>query len=507
MSDPGLAFRSTAAVERRVDAIQAAFEARGLEPAEAIDQPTHLAEEQWVPQNGARVVAKAWTDPAFRQRLLANGRDAVAELGLAMPKHHRHLVVLENTPTVQNVICCTLCSCTAFTIIGLPPDWYKDLEYRARVVRQSRTVLKEMGLDLPPEVEIRVWDTTADTRYMVLPVQPPHTDGLAGGAARGDRHQGRDDRRRAPLGDRPWTACTTSAASRASAAVRYAPTRRRSTQPWEKRVNALYSLAVRLGIFNMDEYRHAIERMEPRHYLIGELLRALADEPRDAVRREGHRHAGGARAARAGRISRSRCRARRAAPNVAARERFKPGDRVRVRDDYVPGHVRMPGYIRGKTGVVVSESPAYPFPDAHAHGVAGGGRAHLRRALPQPRTSGRTRPTPRSCTSACSRATCSGWSEAAAARRLALARTTDPIRAPDEKEFDGLVLAVRAERLAVGTDHPRVGDVLVPVPRVPLPAAARRRQHGRRRRAAGRADRRCVAERDDRRLHDARARD
>jgi nitrile hydratase len=94
-----------------------------------------------------------------------------------MPRHHRHLVVLENTPTVQNVICCTLCSCTAFTIVGLPPDWYKDLEYRARIVRQSRTVLREMGLDLPPEVEIRVWDTTADTRYMVLPVQPERTIG------------------------------------------------------------------------------------------------------------------------------------------------------------------------------------------------------------------------------------------------------------------------------------------------------------------------------------------
>jgi nitrile hydratase subunit alpha len=123
------------------------------------------------------VVAKAWADPGFRQRLLANGRAAVTELGLPMPPHHRHLVVLENTPTVQNVICCTLCSCTAFTIIGLPPDWYKDLEYRARIVRESRTVLKEMGLDLPPEVEIRVWDTTADTRYMVLPEQPPHTIG------------------------------------------------------------------------------------------------------------------------------------------------------------------------------------------------------------------------------------------------------------------------------------------------------------------------------------------
>ena len=103
--------------------------------------------------------------------------EAIEELGLTLPKHHRHLVVLENTATVQNVICCTQCSCTAFTLIGLPPHWYKDLEYRARVVRESRTVLKEMGLVLGPDVEIRVWDTTADTRYMVLPERPAHTAG------------------------------------------------------------------------------------------------------------------------------------------------------------------------------------------------------------------------------------------------------------------------------------------------------------------------------------------
>jgi nitrile hydratase len=166
-----------APIERRVDAVQALMRARGM-PADAfVDEFEHLAEEQWVPANGARVVARAWTDPAFRARLLADGRSAVAELGIAMPAHHRHLVVLENTPTVHNLICCTLCSCTAFTVIGLPPDWYKDLEYRARVVREARTVLREMGLDLPPEVEIRVWDTTADTRYMVLPMQPPHSVG------------------------------------------------------------------------------------------------------------------------------------------------------------------------------------------------------------------------------------------------------------------------------------------------------------------------------------------
>jgi nitrile hydratase len=168
---------SVASVEQRVDAIQQALDAHGLDTAAAVEELGHLAEEQWVPRNGARVVARAWTDPEFRKCLLANGRDAVIEMGFSMPKHHRHLVVLENTPRLQNVICCTLCSCTAFTLIGIPPDWYKDLEYRARVVRQSRTVLKEMGLDLPPDVEVRVWDTTADTRYMVMPVQPPETIG------------------------------------------------------------------------------------------------------------------------------------------------------------------------------------------------------------------------------------------------------------------------------------------------------------------------------------------
>ena len=177
MSERDLVIQPTASVEERVDALQAALKERGLKVDEAVEELGRLAQEQWVPQNGARVVAKAWVDPAFRTRLLADGRAAVAELGFSMPKHHRQLVVLENTARVHNVICCTQCSCTAFTLIGLPPDWYKDFEYRARVVRESRTVLKEMGLDLAPEIEIRVWDTTADTRYLVLPEQPPETVG------------------------------------------------------------------------------------------------------------------------------------------------------------------------------------------------------------------------------------------------------------------------------------------------------------------------------------------
>src|SRR5215831_4983651 len=140
-------------------------------------------------------------------------------------------------------------------------------------------------------------------------------------------------------------------------------------EPWEKRVNALYSLAVKAGIFNMDEYRHAIERMEPRHYLSASYyersltsLATLCVEKGIVSADELERRAGGAFPLALKSAS--------GRGNVAGRERFAPGDRVRVRDDHVPGHARMPGYIRGKRGVVVGVSPTYPFPDAHAHGVA-----------------------------------------------------------------------------------------------------------------------------------------
>ena len=169
---------AVASIEQRLDSIQTVLEQHGMEPEKFIDSFHDLANEHWVPENGARLVARAWSDPGFKQRLLDNGTAAIQEMGLSMPPHHRHFVVLENTADIHNVICCTLCSCTAFTIIGLPPDWYKDLEYRARVVRESRTVLKEMGLDLPAHMQIRVWDTTADTRYMVLPERPAGTENL-----------------------------------------------------------------------------------------------------------------------------------------------------------------------------------------------------------------------------------------------------------------------------------------------------------------------------------------
>ena len=150
--------------------------------------------------------------------------------------------------------------------------------------------------------------------------------------------------------------------------VRYSPNATAFHAPWEVRVNSLYAFAVRLGIFNMDEYRHAIERMDPRHYLTASYyersltsLATLCVEKGIVTKEELERRAAGLFPL-AGQSAPGRT-------NAPTRERFAPGDRVRVKLDYVPGHIRMPAYIRGKTGVVVSESPAYPFPDAHAHGV------------------------------------------------------------------------------------------------------------------------------------------
>ncbi|PCH49498.1 MAG: nitrile hydratase subunit alpha [Cellvibrionales bacterium] len=159
----------------RARALETALSEKNLVPKNYVEKIRRIAEFEWSPKNGARVVARAWVDPSFRERLQTDATAACAELGFEGPQGE-YIVALEDTPVLHNVIVCTLCSCTAWPVLGLPPDWYKSFEYRARVVRESRTVLREMGLDLPKEIEIRVWDTTAETRYMVLPCQPKETD-------------------------------------------------------------------------------------------------------------------------------------------------------------------------------------------------------------------------------------------------------------------------------------------------------------------------------------------
>jgi len=142
--------------------------------AEIAEQITRMDERS--PALGAAVVARAWTDPAFKERLLADGSQACTEMGVAVEA--MKLIVVENTPEVHNVVVCTLCSCYPRNLLGLPPDWYKQREYRSRTVREPRAVLSEFGLEVPTDVTVQVHDSTADMRYLVLPMRPDGTDGM-----------------------------------------------------------------------------------------------------------------------------------------------------------------------------------------------------------------------------------------------------------------------------------------------------------------------------------------
>jgi nitrile hydratase subunit alpha len=168
--------QAPAPIAARAAAVKQALVDKGLLTPSAINQIVHLAEEEWKPQNGARVVARAWIDSDFKARLLDNGTVACAELGYEGPQGE-YIVAIEDTPDRHNVIVCTQCSCTAWPVIGLPTDWYKSPEYRARVVREPRPVLRELGLELPDDIAIRVWETNAETRYMVIPLRPAGSEG------------------------------------------------------------------------------------------------------------------------------------------------------------------------------------------------------------------------------------------------------------------------------------------------------------------------------------------
>jgi nitrile hydratase len=162
----------------RTRALEALLVEKGLISTDAIDAIVRQYEQDIGPLNGAKVVARAWTDPAYKERLLAEGTAAVAEMGYT-GRQGAEMVILENTPTVHNVVVCTLCSCYPWPVLGLPPTWYKSFAYRSRVVREPRAVLHEFGLDIPESVEIRVWDSNSEVRYMVLPEQPSGTANLS----------------------------------------------------------------------------------------------------------------------------------------------------------------------------------------------------------------------------------------------------------------------------------------------------------------------------------------
>ena len=163
--------------EVRAKAVESLLAEKGLLSTDAVNEIVNQYENDVGPMNGARVVARAWNDPEYKRRLLENGGDAVAELGYG-DEHSARLVVVENSPDVHNVIVCTLCSCYPWSVLGLPPAWYKSEAYRARVVKEPRAVLSEFGLDLDDSIEVRVWDSLSELRYMVLPERPEGTDHL-----------------------------------------------------------------------------------------------------------------------------------------------------------------------------------------------------------------------------------------------------------------------------------------------------------------------------------------
>src|SRR5215467_3985641 len=167
-------------VEQRVAALEALLTERGLVPDGFIEDVTRRYESEIGPMNGAKVVAKAWVDPGYKERLLADSTTSIAELGFGGPEGS-NMVVVENTDAVHNVVVCTLCSCYPWPVLGLPPAWYKDPPYRARMVREPRTLLAEMGCELPGDTEIQVWDSSAEVRYLVLPQRPAGTDGMTEG--------------------------------------------------------------------------------------------------------------------------------------------------------------------------------------------------------------------------------------------------------------------------------------------------------------------------------------
>ena len=161
----------------RVKALESLLVEKGLVDRSALDALIDTYEHKVGPRNGARVVARAWADPAYRQRLLTNADAAIAELGYG-GLQGEHMVVVENTPKVHNLVVCTLCSCYPWPVLGLPPVWYKSAPYRSRAVIDPRGILREFGVELGDDVEVRVWDSTAELRYLVLPLRPAGSEKL-----------------------------------------------------------------------------------------------------------------------------------------------------------------------------------------------------------------------------------------------------------------------------------------------------------------------------------------
>ncbi len=252
----------------RVKSLESLLVEKGLVDPAALDALVDTFENKVGPRNGARVVAKAWVDPAYKRRLLADADAAIAEFGYT-GQQGEHMVVLENTPTVHHMVVCTLCSCYPWPTLGLPPVWYKSAPYRSRAVIDPRGVLQEFGVTIPDDVEVRVWDATAEIRYLVLPERPAGTEGMSEEALAALVTRRLDDRRRQ---SDAWEGDPMNGLHDMGGMQGFGPIQREANEPvfhapWEGRVITMVMGIAAWGKFGVDQRRYARELIPPAEFL------------------------------------------------------------------------------------------------------------------------------------------------------------------------------------------------------------------------------------------------
>ena len=361
----------------RVKALESLLVEKGLVDPAALDAIIDYYENKVGPRNGARVVARAWTDTAYKARLLADATAAIAELGYS-GNQGEHMVAVENTPALHNVIVCTLCSCYPWAVLGLPPNWYKSAAYRSRVVIEPRAVLREFGLDLP---EFRRGARLGFDGRGSLP-------GLAGTPCRHREHERRPTRRagharchgRHRPGARAMNGVHDMGGMHGFGPLVVEPNEPVFHEPWEGRVYALVNAIGAWGRWNIDAFRHQQERMPAADYLRASYyerwLFALIENvvrhglvTREEV--ESGRSAPGAPKLtpplQASMVAELRRRGIPTTRSVERQPRYRPGDAVRTRNIHPLTHTRLPRYARDKRGVIIALHGAHVFPDTNAH--------------------------------------------------------------------------------------------------------------------------------------------
>ena len=370
-------------MQLRVRALETVLAEKGYIDPAALDVMIEAFETRIGPHNGARVVAKAWADPAFKHALIEDATKAVQSLGL-INRVGDHLIAVENTPKLHNVIVCTLCSCYPWEVLGLPPVWYKSAPYRSRAVNDPRGVLADFGVKLPADTQIRVWDSTAETRFIVLPMRPAGTEGWSedklatlGHARLHDRHRPAEE---------PGGGCVMDGIHDMGGMHGFGKVEPEQNEPvfhaaWEGRCLALNRAMGVIGAWTIDEGRSGIEQLPPQVYLAHSYYGKWALRLENMVINRGLAGADEIAAGHALRPGKAVKRKLGVAdvPHALTRgsfgrqapapARFKVGERVRTKVIHPATHTRLPRYARGRIGTIEALRGCHVFPDSSAVGA------------------------------------------------------------------------------------------------------------------------------------------